>query len=892
MRPYGFYLRVRGALLRGRAEREMEEEMSFHLDRETEKHMRAGMTERAARRRALIAFGGLDANREAMRDGRGGRWLDDLLVDIRYALRWQLRSPGFSAVAVLTLALGMGATTALFAVLNSVLLEPLPYPESDRLAMLYARNGERRGSNISYLDYLSWKEQVKSFEQLSVFQWTSSTISGEAQAAERIASADVGADLLSVLGVAPVLGRGITAEEQRQGARVALIGHGLWQRRFGGERSVLGRPIMVGGEPYTIIGVMPVRFQFPYQGELWRPLVHEPGFDRRSSRYLAGAVGRLASGVTRAQAEAELARVSEQLERAFPESNLGWAADYTSFREDLFGRLREGVVVLFVAAGLVLLIVCGNLANLLLARGAGRQREIALRAAIGAGRGRLVRQLLTESALLASAGAGCAALLALWGVRLLRASATGQLPGFIDITVEPRVFAFQFAIATLVVLLTGLLPALRGTQLGTQAALGHGLRTTDSVRGSRLRSALIVGEVGLAVVLLAGSLLLIKTMSALNRIELGFDPANLLTARYNLPACPWYTEVCSGTKYGTDQQRQIFLDAIEEKLRSDPGVIAVGAAQGTPFSGWNVMMAYAVQGERPAAPGHELATHVQVVTPEFFRTIGVSLVKGRGIETIDPGQAHASVVVNQSFVARHFPGQDPIGRQIRIGGDENWAAIVGVIGDFRHFQMTGAPQPAVYFRYAARAASSVGRNQLPNQMTLAIRTRGPASDLIPVLRRELAALDPDVPAFRISTMQDVIDQLTWVQRILRNILAAFATTAALLAVIGLYGVISYSVHQQRHEFGIRLALGADPAGLLKQVLRGGLLLASIGIVLGLTIALVATRGLRELLFQVQPADATTFVLVPLVIAALAALTAAGPALRAAGTPPIQALRNE
>ncbi len=890
MRLYGFYLRVRGALLRGRAEREMEEEMRFHVDRETEKNMRAGMTENAARRRALIAFGGLDAHREAMRDGRGGRWLDDLLVDIRYALRWQFCSPGFSAVAVLTLALGMGATTALFAVLNSVLLEPLPYPASDRLAMVYARNEERSGVNISYLDYLSWKEQVKSFEQLGVFQWTSSTISGN-ESAERIASADVSAELFSVLGVSPQLGRGITAEEQRRGARVALIGHGLWQRRLGGEPSVVGRPIIVNGDSYTIIGVMPVRFQFPYQGELWKPMVHEPGFDRRSSRYLAGAVGRLASGVTREQAEAELARVSAQLERSFPDSNRGWAADYMSLREDLFGALREGVLVLFVAAGLVLLIVCGNLANLLLARGAGRQREMALRAAIGAGRGRLVRQLLTESALLALAGAGLAVLLALWGVRLLSASATDQLPAFIAITVKPKVFFFQFAVATLVVLLTGLLPALRGTQLGSQSALMHGQRSTSSVQGSRLRSALIVAEVGLTVVLLAGSLLLVKTMSALSQIELGFDPANVLTARYNLPGCAWFASVCSGTKYTTDEQRQIFLNAIEEKLRSNPGVVAVGAAQGTPFSGWNVTMAYEVRGQPPAAPGQELAAHVQVVTPEFFRTMRVPLVKGRGIETIDAAQANSSAMVNETFVARHFGGQDPIGQSIRIGG-ESWATIVGVIGDFRHVQITSAPEPAVYFLYAAPAAGRVGRNQLPNQMTLAIRTRGPANDMIPVLRRELAALDADVPAFRIATMEEVIARLTWVQRILRNILAAFAITAGLLAVIGLYGVISFGVNQQRHEFGIRLALGAAPNGLLRQVLRGGLLLASIGIGLGLVSAFVATRGLRQLLFQVQPADATTFLLVPLVVAALAALSSAGPALRAASTPPIQALRSE
>jgi predicted permease len=592
-------------------------------------------------------------------------------------------------------------------------------------------------------------------------------------------------------------------------------------------------------------------------------------------------VGRLAPGVTREQAEAELARVSAQLARAFPETNRDWAADYVSFREDLFGPLREGVIVLFVAAGFVLLIVCGNLANLLLARGAGRQREIALRAAIGAGRGRLVRQLLTESALLALAGAGLAVVLALWGIRLLRASAAGLLPAFIDIAVEPTVFAFQFGVATLVVLLTGLLPALRGTQLGSQSPLGHGLRTTGSTRASRLRSTLIVAEVGLTVVLLAGSVLLIKTMSALNHVELGFDAANVLTARYNLP----------DPKYPSNQQRQLFLNTIEEKLRSNPDVVAVGSAQGTPFSGWNVTMSYHVRGEPPPKPGNELSTHVQVVTPQFFSTVRVPLVKGRGFDASDASQANARVLVNEALVARHFKGQDPIGRQLRIGGNETWATIVGVIGDFRHYELIDPPQPAVYFPFAT-AATTTGAAQLPTQMTLAIRTRGPANDLIPVLRRELAALDADVPAFRISTMEEVIGRITWVPRILRNILAAFATTAALLAVIGLYGVISYSVNQQRHEFGIRLALGASPIGLLRQVMGAGLRLASIGIVLGVAIAFAATRGLRDLLFEVQPADATTFLLVPLVVATLAALTAAGPALRAAATPPMQALRNE
>jgi predicted permease len=707
---------------------------------------------------------------------------------------------------------------------------------------------------------------------MGIFQWNSRTISGENQA-ERVAGAAVDADLFPVLGVAPILGRTITAREVQEAQRVVVIGNGLWRRRFGGESSVLGKRMTIDGEPYTIVGVMPPRFQFPYSGEVWTPLVHEPGFERRGSRYLAGALGRLAAGVTRAEAETELARVSAQLSQTYQDTNNGWAGLYVPLREDLFGPLRQGVIVLFIAAGFVLLIVCGNLANLLLARGAARHREIALRAAIGAGRGRLVRQFLTESLVLAALGGSLAVAVAVWGVRILRVSATDQLPAFIDITAEPKVFAFEFGVALVVALVTGLLPALRGTQLKAQAALKEGMRATTSVTSSRVRSALIVSEVVLAVVLLAGSLLLFKTMRALNEVNLGFDPENVLTARYALP---------SG-KYDTPEKRALFLDAIQQRLRSEPGVISVGAAQGTPFSGWNVGNSYHVQGEAPPTPGHEPSTHVQVVTPDYFRTMGIPLVKGRMLEPGDATRSNLVVVVNQSFVARHFAGQDPIGKHMRMGDQDPWATIVGVIGDFRHFGITEEPQPSVYWHFAAAS---------PTQITLAIRTRGNAADLIPVLRRDLAALDPDVPAFREGTMEETIARLTWVQRILRNILIAFALTAAALAVIGLYGVISYSVTQQRHEFGIRLALGAAPGQLLRQVVRVGVMIASVGIAIGWVVAFLAARGLQQLLYQVNPRDVATFVIVPVVVAAMALLAAAGPALRAASTDPMLALRNE
>ena len=870
---YSLYLKVRALVLRRHVEQEMEEEMRHHLDLETEKNVRSGLSIDAARRKALVSFGSMDTNREAMRDGRGSRWWDDATTDIRYALRWLRRSPAFTLVAVLTLALGIGALTAIFAVVNTVLLQPLPYAEADRLAVLYGRHVEHGdGNNISYPDYESWQQRVKSFSSLGIFQWESHTISGDG-AAERLAGADVSSELFPILGVEPILGRSITKEEQRQGHRVAIIGHGLWQRRYAGERSVLGRIIQVNGEPHTVIGVMPARFQFPYSGEIWRPLAPEPGFERRSSRYLAGAVGRLGDGVTREQAEAELTRVSEAMQREYPDTNNGWSVQYATIREDLFGTLRQAIVVLFIAAGLVLLIVCGNLANLLLVRGAARQREIALRAAIGAGRGRLVRQFLTESIVLSSLGGAGGVLVALWGVAILRTMAGDQLPAFVEIRAQPSVYAFAFGVAAVVAALTGLLPALRGTRVQGQMALKSGGRMTVGVRGSRVRGALIVSEVAIAVILLAGSMLLMKTMSALNSVDLGFEPRNLLTARYALPS----------VTYQDPSRRQVFLNAIEESLRSDPSVVSVGAAQGTPFGGWNVGMNYQVQGEVPAKPGEEPSTHFQVVSPSYFKTMEIPIVRGRGIDATDASGPMNSAVVNEAFVRRHFAGQDPIGKHVRLDPTDPWATIVGVVGDFRHFVITEEMTPAMYFHYAM---------QSPGQMTLAIRTRGNAADAIPMLQRKLAELDRDVPAFRVDPMEGVIARRTWVQRIARDILGAFAAVAALLAVIGLYGVISYSVAQQKHELGIRLALGATPDRLLKRVVSQGLVLAIVGIAIGWTVAFFSASELAQLLFEVEPSDFATFLLVPLTVAGLAALASSVPALRAAGTDPMVALRSD
>jgi putative ABC transport system permease protein len=870
--------RVRALFRRGAAERELNDELAFHIEMETRKNIDAGMSERDARRRALVSFGGVDAHKESLRDTRSFRWLEDALSDARYALRWLGRVRGFTVVAVLTLGLGIGATTAIFTVVNAVLLRPLPYADADELAIIYGRNPERGGTNvnISYEDYRSWKREVGAFERLGVFNWVSNTIGGDDAPAERLAGGMIDADLFPALGVEPLLGRGVLPEEVVAGREgVVLIGYGLWQRRYGGERSVLGRTITVNGQPHVVIGVMPPRFQFPYAAEVWRPMAPDEDYANRSTRVLAGAVGRLREGVPRAQAEAELARVSQALEREFPESNTGWEAQYVPLREDLFGALRPAMLIVFAAAGLVLLIVCGNLANLLLARSAGRSREIALRTALGAGRSRLVRQFMTESVVLAALGGVLGLVVAYWGVGVLRGMLVDRIPAFIHITPDLRVYAFAAAATAGVALLAGILPALRGSHVDAQAVVKEGGRSTSGTRGSRLRGALVVSEVALTVVLLVGAALLIKSMAALTRIDPGFDAMNVLTARYSLPS----------VKYDAPERWSAFQAVLLERLRAEPGVIRVGAVQGTPFSGWNVRTSYAVEGEPPAPAGRAPSTHFQSVTPEYFDVLGVPLVRGRMIDHTDGRDAPAVAVVNESFVARHFQSQDPTGKRFRLccGDERPWITVAGVVADYRHFDLTEPMSAAVYLPYAQHTRS---------QMTLAIRTAGNAADMIPALRRILAELDPDIPADRVQTLEEVIARQTWVQRIARDILAAFAATAALLALIGLYGLISYSVAQQRHEIGIRLALGAAPRRVLRLVVRKGMTLALAGIAIGSAVAFLTTRLLSQLLFEVEPADSGTFLIVPLAVATLAAAAAAIPARLAASTDPMITLRAE
>lgn len=881
MRPehwiYTIPLRLRSLFSRQVVDRELDEELQDHIARKTEEYVARGFDVVEARRRAMLDMDGIERTKEECREMRKVNWLQDVAQDLRFGARILWKSPGFTLVAVLTLALGIGATTSIFSLVSGVLLQPLPYGRADELFVIYARHIQLgfEGANVSYPDYLAWKES-HSFRDVGIFNWYEGTLSGHGPA-ERISGAHVSANLFPLLGVQPLFGRTFTEQETAAGGgRVVILGHGLWQRLFGSDRSVLGRSIMLDGTPRTVVGVMPTGFRFPNRGEIWTPLVPERNFYHHGNRFLAGAVARLRSGVSRRQGEAELAAISGRLEAEHPESNLGWDAQVVPMRDDIVGDLGPALRLVFAAVGLVLLVVCGNIANLLLARGAARQREISIRVAIGAGRGRLVRQLIAESLLLALLGGALGTALAFWSSPLLGMLLADRLPAYSHVGVDSVVLLFAVAVTMAAALLFGLAPAASASNVDANTSLKEAARSTVSSRGSWLRASVVVAEVALSVVLLVGSLLLVRSMASLAAIEPGFDARNVLTARVYLLA----------TNYKDVRDRIRFLDLLLEHLRGLPGVEVAGAAQGTPFSGWNVGTTFATEGQPPPAPGQEPNTHYQFVTPEFFKVLRVPLLRGRALLPSDDERAPAVCVANAAFARKYFADENPLGRKIKLGGaesEEPWTTIVGVAQDFRHYRLTEPMRPAVYLPHL---------QWTPRQMTLAIRTAIPAADLAAAVRQVLAEIDPDVPAYRVATLEETLARQTWVQQTQRDVLGAFAIVAVFLALLGLYGVISYTVAQRHHEIGIRLALGATPRHVRWLVLGQGARLAVLGIGIGVVAGLTAARLLSGTLYGVDPGDPATYVLVAVVVAILAICASYLPAQRASVVDPLVALRHE
>ena len=871
---------------------DVDDELRFHLEMRVQDLIVRGLSPGDARAEAVRTFGDLRSVRSecmVIDERRTRRVHRKELVhlmwqDVRFAARALRKSPGFTVAAVLCIGLGIGVTTTIFSAVESILIRPLPYADGDRLVAIYGANEKlnAHGSNISYPDYVSWRDENRSFETVGMWTWTTHALSGACSGspsceAERVDGAAVTPNLFPLLGVRPLYGRTFVAGEDRDGSnRVLLLSYGVFLQRFAADPAIVGRTTLVDGVPYTVVGVMRPGFNFPERGKVWVPFTPATN-EGRGNRGYAGAIARLRPGITLAQARADLAAISARLAKEFVDENFGWYAEAITLRDDLTGDLRKPLLVFLGAVGFVLLIACVNVANLMLARGATRQREIALRIAIGAGRARIARQVLTESALLAGVGAALGIGLAMFGVQLLRFAFPDDVPFYIVLGLDGTALAFAVLLAAVTALLFGAAPALRAGDVDLNATLRDGARTSGGLAGSRLRSTLVVAEVALSLVLMIGATLLLRSYRSLQGTDLGFQERGVLTLRLSLPF----------SKYGQPTRRLAFYDQLLSRVRSLPGVETVGSAQGIPFSGWDVQAEMAIEGRPQPRRGEELVVHYQWVTPDYFKAVGVPLVRGRWLTPADRDTVAPVAVINQLLARRAFPDVDPLGKRIKLGGlgsRDPWVTVVGVVGDFRHYRLPQPMGPAIYYSYASQPTLT---------QALAIRTRldDPLA-LVPAVRGFIRELDADVPAYQVRTLEQQVSRSLWRQRLQGQVLGVFAGLAMMLASVGLYGVISYTVAQRTRELGVRVALGATRRDVIALVLAQGLRLTLLGVVVGIVGALALTRVVGSLLHGVRPTDPFTFVAVPLVLAVVALAASYVPALRATHVDPLMTMRAE
>jgi putative ABC transport system permease protein len=865
---------VRNLFRRERVDQDLDEEIRSYVAALVEEKVAAGMSPDAARRAAAIEVGGVEQVKEQVRQARAGALLESLLQDLRYGLRTLAKNPGFTAAAVLTLGLGIGANTAIFSVVDGVLLSPLAGRDPDRLVMLWETTPGAPQIPVSYPNYLDWRQRTHSFEDIAVYNGFDQFTMTGAGDPERIQGGLASGNLFTVLGVEPGAGRLFDPRDDRLDAEpVAVIADGFWRRRFAADPRVVGRPIVLDGNTYTIVGVLPPSFRIA-GSEVWLPLgrfTHTPRFVRANHGLIG--IGRLKPEVTIDQMLADLGAVARQLQSDHPADNAGIGAGGAPLKERMVGSIRQPLRVLAAAVGLVLLVACANVANLLLSRAASRQHELALRVAIGAGRRRVVRQLLTESLLLAVAGGVLGLGLAWAGVKLLVALRPADVPRLMDIQVDATVLAFALGLSVVTGLLFGLAPALHLARSEPILALQEGGRRTSGGRARRrLVTGLTVAEVAMALVLLVVAGLLLRSFAKLTGVDPGFEPRDVTAALVSLPE----------RDYPDEARRRLAFRELLRRVRTLPQAKDAALATDLPVStSWQTQVTFA--GRPPVDPGGEPFLNAVIASPEYFRTMRIRLLAGRGIEPTDTQGRPRVVVVSESVAQRFFGGRSALGQRMKQGGagvENPWLTIVGIVADVRNDGLRIASRGTMYVPHEQWDSSSAW---------LMVRSETPLEQLLPLLRRETAALDRNLPLANVTTLDDALDASVTQERFSLLMLGLFAGLALVLAAVGIYGVIAYSVAQRAQEIGVRIALGARRADVLGLVVGQAMRLTLLGIVLGAAAALGAGRFIASLLFEVEPSDPSVLAGAALLVAAVALLSAWLPALRAAQTDPRTAL---
>lgn len=817
--------------------------------------------------------------------------MESLLFDLRFGFRTLLKNPAISAVAIIAIALGTGANSAIFSVVNAVVVRPLPYENPDQLVLVWGKNPTTARDALCVPDFLDYRNQNRVFSQMAAYAYDDFNLS-TGDETEHVQGTMVTANYFSVLGGRLAQGTAFRPEDDQPGAsRVVIVGYGLWKGRFASDPNLIGQPIKLNGAGFTVVGVASPNFQSPIpedNPQLWVPLSLDGGdrfrvpstvdpasLSTRRNRFLIG-IARLKAGVSARQAQADIETIAGQLEQQYNDTNAGLSASIVPLREHIIGKIQSALLVLLVAVGFVLLIACANVANLLLARAAARRKEIAIRTALGAGRLRLIRQLLTESILLALVGAAFGLLLAYGGIRLLRGLNPANIPRLTEIDIDGRVLGFTFLIAILTGIIFGLAPALQASKADLNETLKEGARgSTGGINRQRVRSLLVVFEVALTVLLLIGAGLMIKSFISLQNVNPGFNPENTLTMMVNL----------STSEYSDEHQVEAFFEQALKKIEALPGVQSAGVVTSVPLTTTSIIRLRFIVDEHPPANAAEVPrANYRSISHNYFRAMSIPLVKGRFFTEQDRDKSPAVVTVNETMANRYWPGEEPIGKRLTIPFLEGVSReVVGVVADVKHSSLDTESGAEMYVPYLQKPF---------NFMAVVARTASDPLSMVNAVRGEILSVDKKQPVYDVKTMQQIVSESVSQPRLYMLLLGIFAALALVLAAVGIYGVMNYSVAQRTHEIGIRMALGAQRGDILKMIVGQGMLLAIIGIALGLVAAFVLTRVIESLLFGVGARDVATFCVIPVVLAVVAFLSSYIPGRRATRVDPMVALRYE